>query len=201
MDTTASRAILHILEQVLDEYGDRLSIHGGSDLLVSDPAIARALSSATAAVRTPFGPTLTVADQGVPDPAAVAEIPNTTTRAADQLPMDHFTHAVFGVASEDPKYIFGGLKHVRYALRPKGYAVVISLKQESKPVGDGQYSVSLEDKMKYQSKGRIANLTDCLYHAGFELGRIRSFEKTAEVDGKEVVAEVLLAMKWDQLTA
>lgn len=120
--------------------------------------------------------------------------------------MDHYTHAVFGVSGEDPKYIFGGIKHTIYALQPKGYAVVIALKQETKQVstgeGEGEFQVSLDDKMKYQSKGRINNLEDALHYAGFERGRVKKLEdKKAVVDGQDVEAQVFLAMKWDQLTA
>lgn len=35
---------------------------------------------------------------------------------------------------------------------------------------------------------------------GFERGKIRSFEKSSDAGGKKVDAEVVLAMKWDQLT-
>lgn len=118
--------------------------------------------------------------------------------------MDHYTHAVFGVQSEDPKFILSGLKYVKYALRPKGYAVVISVRMESKQLGegdDGKFQVGLEDKLKYQSKGKVNSLSEVLEYAGFEKGRVRSFEKSASVEGKEVRAEVVLAMKWDQLTA
>ena len=198
---SASQQILAILKQVLEEYGDRLKIHGGSKLLVSDGTIAKALYEVTENVRTPYGPTLAVASQEQPDQAQVEGIPNAEVLAADKLAMDFYSHAVFGVSGEDPKYIFGGIKHTIYALQPKGYAIVISLKQETKQSADGEFQVSLDDKMKYQSKGRINNLEDCLYYAGFERGRVKTFEKKAEVDGKEVEAQVFLAMKWDQLTA
>lgn len=198
---STSKEILAILSQVIDEYGDRLSIHGGSNVLVSDAGIARSLYEATESVRTPFGPTMTVAEQGQPDPSTIEGLPNTSVEAADKLKMDHYTHAVFGVRGEDPKYIFGGLKHTIFALQPKGYALVIVLKQESKKLEDGSFEVSLEDKMAYQSKGRITSMDDCLYHVGFERGKVRSFDKTADVDGKHVEAKVFLAMKWDQLTA
>ncbi|KAI5367231.1 hypothetical protein Slin15195_G023590 [Septoria linicola] len=198
---SASKEILAILSQVIDEYGDRLKIHGGSKVLVSDGTIAKALFEVTEPVRTPFGPILTVASQEQPDPAQVEGIPNAQVVAADKLDMDHYTHAVFGVSGEDPKYIFGGIKHTIYALQPKGYAIVISLKQETKQAADGEFQVSLDDKMKYQSKGRINNLEECLIYAGFERGRVKGFQQMAEVDGKQVEAQVFLAMKWDQLTA
>lgn len=198
---SASHQILAILRQVLEEYGDRLKIHGGSKLLVSDGTIAKALYEVTEDVRTPYGPTLAVASQETPNQALVEGISNAEVLAADKLAMDHYTHAVFGVSGEDPKYIFGGIKHTIYALQPKGYAIVISLKQETKQSADGEFQLSLEDKMKYQSKGRINNLEDCLYYAGFERGRVKTFEQKAEVGGKEIEAQVFLAMKWDQLTA
>lgn len=116
--------------------------------------------------------------------------------------MDTYTHAVFGVQSEDPKFILSGLKYMKYALRPKGYAIVISVKMESKKLeGDEKFQVGLEDKLKYQSKGKINSLSEVLEYAGFERGRVRSLEKSATVEGREVQAEVILAMKWDQLTA
>ncbi|PPJ53948.1 hypothetical protein CBER1_05817 [Cercospora berteroae] len=203
---STSKQILAILQQVIDEFGPRLNIHGGSKVLVSDSSIAQALYELTEPVRTPFGPTLTVASQEQPDQSQVSHIPNATVLAADKLAMDHYTHAVFGVSGEDPKYIFGGIKHTIYALQPKGYAVVIALKQETKQVsageGEGEFQVSLNDKMKYQSKGRINNLEDALYYAGFERGRVKKLEdKKAVVDGQDVEAQVFLAMKWDQLTA
>ncbi|CAK1356777.1 hypothetical protein CB0940_12012 [Cercospora beticola] len=203
---STSKQTLAILQQVIDEFGPRLNIHGGSKVLVSDSSIAQALYELTEPVRTPFGPTLTVASQEQPDQSQVSQIPNATVLAADKLAMDHYTHAVFGVSGEDPKYIFGGIKHTIYALQPKGYAVVIALKQETKQVsageGEGEFQVSLDDKMKYQSKGRINNLEDALYYAGFERGRVKKLEdKKAVVDGQDVEAQVFLAMKWDQLTA
>ena len=86
-------------------------------------------------------------------------------------------------------------------MAPKGVAVVISLKTESGQSGDdGNVTVSLEDKMKYQSKGKIEKLADVLEYAGFEKGKIRSFEKSTEAGGKKADAEIVLAMKWDQLT-
>ncbi|KAF2207261.1 hypothetical protein CERZMDRAFT_107827 [Cercospora zeae-maydis SCOH1-5] len=212
MSTSTSQQILAILHSVLSEFGSRLNIHGGSKVLVSDTSLAQALYELTEPVRTPFGPTLTVASQEQPDASQVSHIPNATVLAADKLAMDHYTHAVFGVSGEDPKYIFGGIKHTIYALQPKGYAVIVALKQETKKVGsagsaadgegEGGFQVSLDDKMKYQSKGRINNLEDALYYAGFERGRVKKLEdKKAVVDGVDVEAQVFLAMKWDQLTA
>ncbi|KAM3425758.1 hypothetical protein BST61_g7689 [Cercospora zeina] len=222
--SSSAQQILAILHSVLDEFGSRLNIHGGSRILVSDTSLAQALYELTEPVRTPFGPTLTVASQEQPDTSQVSHIPNATVLAADQLAMDHYTHAVFGVSGEDPKYIFGGIKHMISALRPKGYAVIVALKRETKQVssgsgssassaaaagegggaegGEGEFQVSLDDKMKYQSKGRINHLEDALYYAGFERGRVKKLEdKKAVVDGVDVEAQVFLAMKWDQLTA
>lgn len=197
----ASEAITNILHQLMDEYGSRLSIDGGSDVLVSDAPLAQSLYEATEPVRTPFGPKITITARTTPE--APKDLPNTSVVAADNLKMDHYTHAVFGIDAEDPKYILEGLKKMLYGMRPKGYAIIISLKHETKQGENGEgNTVSLEDKMKYQSKGKIDNLSDVLYYAGFERGRIKTFEKTAKLkDGKEQEAEVLLAMKWDQLTA
>ena len=52
-------------------------------------------------------------------------------------------------------------------------------------------------RMQGQSKGRVGSLGDVLDWAGFERGKIRSMERG---EG-ETAAEVVLAMKWDQLTA
>lgn len=204
------RAITTILTSLLSEYP--LNIHGGSHVLVSDASIAQSLYASTENIRTPFGPKITIAQQqgqNVEKP----DIPNVDIVKVDDLPMDHYTHAVFGVQSEDPKFILSGLKFMKYALRPKGYAVVISVKVETKQVeggggegggegeGEGKFQVGLEEKLKYQSKGKVNSLGEVLEYAGFERGRIRSMEKSASVEGREVAAEVILAMKWDQLTA
>ncbi|KAF2166062.1 hypothetical protein M409DRAFT_66947 [Zasmidium cellare ATCC 36951] len=204
--TTATTTILTTL---LSDYP--LKIHGGSNILVSDASIALSLYESTAPVRTPYGPTITIAqqqNQSVTKP----DFPNVEVVKVDDLKMDEYSHAVFGVQSEDPKFILGGLRFMKYALRPKGYAVVISIKVETKQVdegqkaegkaeGDGKFQVGLEDKLKYQSKGKVNSLSEVLEYAGFERGRVRSLEKSADVEGKEVQAEVILAMKWDQLTA
>ena len=115
--------------------------------------------------------------------------------------MDHYSHAVFGLSAEDPKYVLEGLRHMIYAMQPKAISIVIQIKQESGEERDGQFTVDLVDKMKYQSKGKVNSLSDVLEYAGFERGKIRSFEKTSEVGGQKVEAEVVLAMKWDQLNA
>jgi len=194
-----AEATTKILHQLLDEFGDRLHIHGGSNILVSPPEIAQALHTTLSSIRTPFGPHMTVTSQGTPDPSSIASLPHTVVQAADALPMDHFTHAVFAIHAEDPKFILAGLKHMIHAMQPKAYAIVVSIRQESVRA---EGTVSLEDKLRYQSKGKVERLGDVLEFAGFERGRIRSLERTAVLqDGREVRAEVLLAMKWDQLTA
>lgn len=198
-------AIKDILNQVLEEYGGRISIDGGSKVLVSDTSIANAIHAATEPVRTPFGPSITVAARGDPseDPSQVEGIAK--LEPVDSLKMDFFSHAVFGVLAEDPKFILQGLKHTIYALQPKGIAIVVALKLESGQTktdgGEEQFQISMEDKMTYQSKGKIQKLTDILEYAGFERGKIRSFERTTEAGGKKEEAEVILAMKWDQLNA
>lgn len=190
-----------ILKDILGEFGGRISIDGGSKVLVSDLNIAQALFETTENVRTPYGPLLTIAsrEQGTTDASKLP--PNTHQIQADKLKMDFYTHAVFGVSSEDPKYVLEGIKHMIYAMQPKGYAVVIALRQQTGQADDGNYVIDLVDKMTYQSKGKITKFTDVLEFAGFERGRIKSMEKSVEVGGKKVDAEVVLAMKWDQLNA
>ena len=194
-----------VLQHIIDDFGDRLKLDAGSKVLVSDPNIAQALYERTEDVRTPFGPLLTIASREQQDASpSDSQLPkNTDQIAADDLKMDHYTHAIFGVSSEDPKYVLEGLKHMIYAMQPKGYAVVIALKQTTGQQGDdGNFVVDLVDKMKYQSKGRIEKFTDVLEFAGFERGRIKSLEPVrVSVGDREVEAEVVLAMKWDQLSA
>lgn len=199
--SSAGDAYSAILKQILDEFGGRISIDGGSKVLVSDESIAKALFDTTENVRTPYGPLLTIAsrEQGTTESSQLP--PNTDQIQADKLKMDFYSHAVFGVSSEDPKYVLEGLKHMIYAMQPKGYAVVIALRQQTGQSEDGNFIVDLVDKMKYQSKGKITKFTDVLEFAGFERGRIKSFERSAEVGGNKVDAEVVLAMKWDQLNA
>jgi hypothetical protein len=200
----SDQAIPDILNQLLCEYGSRISIDGGSSILASDPSIASAIAQATRDVRTPYGPSITIATrsgQDAPSDLSSIEGGNVSTEDVDRLKMDHFTHAVFGVRSEDPKFVLQGLKHMIYALRPKGVAIVISIKQQSGQGQGEQFNVALEDKIKFQSKGKAEKLTDVLEYAGFERGKIRSFERSSEVNGEKVEAEVVLAMKWDQLNA
>ena len=118
----------------------------------------------------------------------------------EQLEMDYYSHTVWGLANEDPKTILQGFKWMIHSLRPKGIAIVTSLKQKSGEGEEGQYSVGLEEKMLYQSKGKIGKLSDVLEYAGFERGKIRSQEKTTEAGGEKTDAEVVLAINWDQLT-
>ena len=194
-------SLTKILNDVLDEFGSRISIDGGSKVLVSDTNIAKDIHKATEAVRTPFGPSITVAGQGSEDASQVQGVAD--VKPVNDLQMDFYTHAIFGVAQEDPKFVLQGLKHMVYALRPKGIAIVVALNLETKEAEgqEGQFQVSMEDKLKYQSKGKINKLTDVLEYAGFERGKIRTFDRTTEIDGQKVEAEVILAMKWDQLTA
>lgn len=190
-----------LLKQILDEYGGRLSIDGGSKVLVSDLNIAQALFETTEHVRTPYGPLLTIASREAGSTDSSKLPANTDQIQADKLAMDHYSHAVFGVSSEDPKYVLEGIKYMIHAMQPKGYAVVIALRQQTGQGADGNFIVDLVDKMKYQSKGKITKFTDVLEFAGFERGRIKSMEMSADVGGEKVEAEVVLAMKWDQLTA
>ncbi|GAB1741809.1 hypothetical protein NU219Hw_g7217t1 [Hortaea werneckii] len=218
-----------ILRQVFAEYASRLSIDGGSKLLVSDTPTALQIADLTKDIRTPYGPHITIATRGQETassgsggggPATGTNVPedvNCTAEPLDSLTakMDHFTHAVFIVSgTEDPKFVMQGFKWMHYALRPKGVAVVVALKVESgKSEGDGDgggsssgeggcYTVGLEDKILYQTKGRAKGLGDVLEFAGFERGKIRSWEVGTEgvFGGRKREGSVVLAMKWDQLT-
>lgn len=196
-------AIPDILNQVLDEYGGRISIDGGSEVLVSDAQVAHALYKATEGVRNPEGPKITVAKRGLQgeNDSDIEGIANCRFEPADNLRFEFYTHALFGVASEDPKFILQGLKYMITAMRPKAIAVVICPKMESgQTTGEDQLTLSMEDKLKYQSKGKVEKLSDVLEYAGFERGKIRGMEKSSEAAGAKVEAEVVLAMKWDQLT-
>lgn len=193
-----------ILRQVLSEWGGRINIDAGSKLLVSDTDIAATIGESTKDIRTPYGPTITVATRGS-DRQDASKVPEGVLVSLEPLDslfpkMDYFTHAVFGINSEDPKFVLEGLKWMKYALKPKGIAIVISIKQTSGEASDGQLKVDLEDKIKYQSKGKVESLKDVLEIAGFERGKIRSLEMTSE-GAEKVEAQVVLAMKWDQLTA
>lgn len=203
--TSSKSAITDILQQVLNEYGSRVNIDSASKILVSDADIAAQLAEATKDIRTPFGPSITVATRGSGNEDA-SKIPAGAIVTMEPLEsltpkMDFFTHSVFGIDGEDPKYVLDGLKWMKYALRPKGVAIVISLKHETGEA-DGEFKVDLEDKIKYQSKGKVNSLTDVIEVAGFERGKIRAMEMSTEAGGQgKVDAQVVLAMKWDQLTA
>ncbi|KAI6898171.1 hypothetical protein KC348_g17532, partial [Hortaea werneckii] len=150
-----------ILRQVFAEYRSRLSIDGGSTLLVSDTPTALQLADLTKDIRTSYGPHITIAtrDQTTSSPASsscgptggegggggggggggstptnIPEDLNCSFEPLDALTakMDHFTHAFFTVqGTEDPKFVLQGFKWMHYALRPKGVAVVVALKVES----------------------------------------------------------------------
>ena len=191
-----------VFNQIWSEYSGRISIDGGSKVLVSDVTMANVIYKATEAVRTPYGPSITIVKRGVAGEDESRIEGSAKFKNVESLEFDHYSHAFFGLASEDPKFIMQGLKAMITAMRPKGVAVVISLKAESGQSGeDGQLTVSLEDKLKYQSKGKIEALTDVMEYAGFEKGKIRTFDKSSEASGKKTDAEVVLAMKWDQLSA
>ncbi|KAK4546640.1 hypothetical protein LTR36_001857 [Oleoguttula mirabilis] len=193
-----------ILRQVLTEWGGRVNIDAGSKLLVSDTKIAAAIGESTKDIRTPYGPTITVATRGsgTDDASGIPEGVQVSLEPLDSLSpkMDYFTHAIFGLNGEDPKFVLEGLKWMKYALQPKGIAIVISLKQRSGEAADGQLQVDLDDRIKYQSRGKVGSLKDVLEWAGFERGKIRSMEMTSQ-GAEKVEAQVVLAMKWDQLTA
>ncbi|KAI6790305.1 hypothetical protein KC361_g8004 [Hortaea werneckii] len=235
-----------ILRQVFAEYSSRLSIDGGSQLLVSDTPTALQIADLTKDIRTPYGPHITIATRGTESFSSssssfssssgsgegagstatnVPEGLNCSFEPLDALTakMDHFTHAIFIVnGTEDPKFVMQGFKWMHYALRPKGVAVVVASKVESgKSEGsadgggsgdgggrgdgvgeEGGFTVGLEDKILYQTKGKAKGLGDVLEFAGFERGKIRSWEVGTEglFGGRKREGSVVLAMKWDQLT-
>ena len=195
----SEKATADILNQVLDEYGPRIKFDGASKILVSDASIAKTVHTAVQDISTPYGPKITVASRGEEQSSNLQDIAD--VKSLESLEMDYYTHAIFGLAGEDPKFILEGFKWMIYALRPKGVAIVTSLKLQTGQEGqDGQFTVGLEEKMMYQSKGKVGKLSDVLEYAGFERGKIRSHERTSETGGEKVEAEVVLAMKWDQLT-
>lgn len=197
-DTTAATAT--ILKDTLEEYNSKIPIHYNAKVLVSDANVARTIYEHTAPVRNTFGPKIIIASRGEENPPDVSSMEGVSSKSLESLEMDTYTHAVFGLSGEDPKFILKGLQWMIHALQPKGVAIVTSLKIESGEAEEGQFKVGLEEKMLYQSKGKVGKLTDVLEYAGFERGKIRSHERSAEVGGKKVEAEVVLAMKWDQLT-
>ena len=196
----SGKAYQAILKDVLDEYGSRLSVDGGSKVLVSDINIARALYEASERVRTPYGPTITIASRSQSSADTSNLPPSTESILADDLKMDTYTHAVYAVSNEDPKYVLQALKIMKYAMQPKGYAIIIGLRQQTGQSDSGDFVVDIVDKMKYQSKGKITEFKDILEYADFERGKIRSFERKTKVGDVEVTAEVVLAQVWDQLT-
>lgn len=195
-----AKATADLINQVVEEYGGKLKFDHTSKILCSDANVARAMYEGSKDYRSSFGPQIVIASRG-PESGSSANLDGIATiKALDDLEMDYYTHAVWGLAGEDPKTILTGFKYMIHALRPKGIALVTSLKQKSEQGEDGQYSVGLEEKMLYQSKGKISNLGDVLEYAGFERGKIRSQEKTTEAGGEKMDAEVVLAINWDQLT-
>ena len=201
--TAAQKATSTILRQILDEYGTGINLTASSKLLTSDANVARALASATEDIRTPFGPIITIAVRDSQQAESVAkvidDIPHASKTDVKDLAMDFFTHAVFGVEGEDPKIVYEGLKYVIFSLQPKGVGIVVALRQETGQTEEG-FSVDLDDKIKYQSRGRLEDLQDVVRFVGFETGKIRRLDRSVDVDGKTVQAQVMLTRKWDQLT-
>jgi len=189
---------LTILTNLLNEFSSRLSIDGSSRILVTDATVARHLVEMTKSIATPFGPKFTIA---VAEPGASVDVddlgPNVITEQITDMTgkMDTFTHAVTDVSRASGRTCMEIMKWAKYALQPKGILVVVALKQTE----DG--GKELGERLKGESKGRVAGLGDVLEFAGFERGKIKVMDRTANVDGKEAEAEVVLAMKWDQLTA
>jgi hypothetical protein len=195
-----AKATADLINQVIEEYGGKLKFDHTSKILCSDANVARAMYEGSKDYRSSFGPQIVIASRGGESESSSDLDGIATLKALDDLEMDHYTHAVWGLAGEDPKTILHGFKYMIHALRPKGIAIVTSLKQKTGEGEGGQYSVGLEEKMMYQSKGKINNLGDVLEYAGFEKGKIRSQEKTTEAGGEKQDAEVVLAINWDQLT-
>ncbi len=184
-----------ILLDVLTEFKDRVSIDGGSRILVTDATIAKVVSDMVADISTPYGPKFTIATAGPitssgSSQESLGPLIAHESIADLQSKMDHFTHALTDVSYADGKTAMEIMKWAKYALQPKGICVVVALKETEQ----GKFT----ERMQSQSKNRISNLSDILEWAGFERGKIRGMERSAG-NGKE--AEVVLAMKWDQLTA
>ncbi|EMC99392.1 hypothetical protein BAUCODRAFT_401900 [Baudoinia panamericana UAMH 10762] len=188
---------LAILADVLSEYRDRISIDGSSKILCTSATVAKHVAEQVKDISTPYGPKFTVVSKD----SQTSELgPNITSEPMDGLmaKMDYFSHAITDVSAEDGRSCMEIMKWAKYALQPKGIAVVIALKKQ----GDaGAEETDLRDRIVKQSKGRVQSLSDVLESAGFETGKIRSTERSVEVEGKRVEAELVLAMKWDQLTA
>ncbi|KAI7353074.1 hypothetical protein KC336_g22399, partial [Hortaea werneckii] len=136
MATAQDSPTSDILRQVFAEYSSRLSIDGGSQLLVSDIPTALQIADLTKDIRTPYGPHITIATRGTESfpssssgsgegaSSTATNVPeglNCSSEPLDALTakMDHFTHAVFIVqGTEDPKFVMQGFKWMHYALRP-----------------------------------------------------------------------------------
>ncbi|KAK1066111.1 hypothetical protein LTR33_011673 [Friedmanniomyces endolithicus] len=190
---------LPILTSVLEEFAARLNIDGSSRILVTDPTLARHLVEMTRPIATAYGPkfTIAVASAGPQQtPSATSGEgdlgPNVTTEliTAMESKMDHFTHALADVSLASGKTCMEIMKWARYALQPKGIFVAVALLK----TGDGR---ELGERLRGESKGRVGGLGDVLDFAVFERGKVRVMER-GEGEGR---AEVVLSMKWDQLTA
>ncbi|KAK3698047.1 hypothetical protein LTR37_017163 [Vermiconidia calcicola] len=199
--TDYNKETADVLNQVLQEWGPRVNLQYNSKVLVSDGNVAKTIYAATEPFRNSFGPSITIASRGQ-DIGDVSNLQGVTSKPLEELEMDTYTHAIFGLSGEDPKFILEGLKWMIYALQPKGIAIITSIKVQSGEAEgqEGQFNLGLEERMLFQSKGKIGKLPDVLEYAGFERGKIRSHERTTDAGGKKTEAEVVLAMKWDQLT-
>ncbi|KAK3676271.1 hypothetical protein LTR78_004022 [Recurvomyces mirabilis] len=185
---------LTILLDILTEYKDRIAIDGSSRILVTDATVAQKLAEQHKDISTPYGPTFTVASAagGAGEGTKTEDLgQNITVEAMDSLmpKMDYFTHAITDVSLADGKTVMEIMKWAKYALKPKGIAVVVALKRTEA----GEF----KERMLAQSKQRIADLGDIFEFAGFETGKVRRLERGSG----EAEAEVVLGMKWDQLTA
>ncbi|KAK0941027.1 hypothetical protein LTR29_007445 [Friedmanniomyces endolithicus] len=188
---------LPILTAVLEEFAARLNIDGSSRILITDPTLAHHLVEMTRPIATAYGPKFTIAVANGPTQTPTATGgedlgPNVTTELITALEskMDHFTHALADVSLASGKTCMEIMKWARYALQPKGILVAVALLKTA----EGR---ELGERLRGESKGRVGGLGDVLDFAGFERGKVRVMER-GEGEGK---AEVVLAMKWDQLTA
>ncbi|KAK3109986.1 hypothetical protein LTR53_016193 [Teratosphaeriaceae sp. CCFEE 6253] len=194
--STSTNPGLAILTSVLEEFKDRLSIDGSSRILLTDATVAKHLVALTRDISTPYGPTFTIATAepgAATSPGEQEDLgPNVEVKQIADLTgkMDHFTHALTDVSRASGKTCMEIMKWAKYALQPKGILVVVALKRTE---AEGDFV----ERMQGQSKGRVSSLGDVLEWAGFERGKVRSMTR-GEGAGE---AEVVLAMKWDQLTA
>ncbi len=121
--TDSDAATSAILQDVLKEYGPRISIQYNAIILVSGANVAKTIYDQTASIRNSFGPKIVIASRGESAPD-VSGMENVSVKSLESLEMDTYTHAIFGLSHEDPKVVLKGLQWMLHALRPKGVAIV-----------------------------------------------------------------------------